>query len=58
MEKLAARAVFPLDADILSGDDGDLVEKPAAARGEEPKHESNTDLWARCCEESGIEVGG
>ena len=58
MEKLAAKAVFPFDADILSAADGDLVEKPAAARGEEPHNESRTDLWARCCEESGIDVGG
>jgi hypothetical protein len=55
MEKLASQAVFPLDAETeLSGD---LVEKSAKTKTDDTqKNESKTDLWVRCCEESGISV--
>jgi len=54
MEKLASRAVFPLDTDLLVAD-GSLVEKQASARETTSgTAESNADLWARCCEEVGL----
>lgn len=57
MEKLASAAVFPLDADEVLR--GDLVEKPSNNRSEDvPRVESKTDLWARCCDEAGLNVHG
>ena len=55
MEKLASKAVFPLDADMELR--GDLVEKSGKATLEGAQtNESKTDLWVRCCEESGLSV--
>lgn len=53
LEKLASRAVFPIDADFL-GIEGDLVDKSATSRTDAPSNESKTDLWARCCHEVGL----
>jgi hypothetical protein len=55
MEKLASKAVFSFDAEMALS--GDLVEKSGKVQAEGPrKDESNTDLWVRCCEESGLSV--
>jgi hypothetical protein len=56
MEKLASRAVFPFDAETALG--GDLVEKSGKTRVDNTRlpSESDTDLWVRCMEESGIPV--
>jgi hypothetical protein len=57
MEKLASRAVFPLDAEAALG--GDLVEKSGKNRSDAaPRDESRTDLWVRCCEDAGLNVHG
>lgn len=58
MEKLASRAVFPLDVKMTP--EGDLVEKSATTLSSSgPKAgESKTDRWVRACEESGISIPG
>lgn len=55
LEKLASRAVFPLDA--VERIDGDLVESSASTRTEGQTHESKTELWERCCTEAGLLQG-
>ena len=55
MEKLASKAVFPLNASFLA-EDGELVEKSAQTRG--VPEESSTELWSRCMEEAGFDVSG
>lgn len=52
LEKLASRAVFPLDVDL--GAEGDLVDKPSTTRTDAGPAESKTDLWGRCCAEAGL----
>lgn len=52
LEKLASRAVFPLDVDF--GSDGDLVDKSATNRMDARPAENKTDLWERCCQEAGL----
>ncbi len=55
MEKLASRAVFPLDAGMELG--GDLVEKSADNRaGDTSKTLSGTELWVQSCRYAGLEV--
>ena len=53
LEKLASRAVFPLDADFGSVE-RDLVDKSAATRMDDRPAENKTALWERCCHEAGL----
>lgn len=53
MEKLASRAVFPLDTSFI-GVEGDLVDKSATSRTHHDSTESKTALWERCCLEAGL----
>jgi hypothetical protein len=57
MEKLASRAVFPIDADEVLG--GDLVEKSAASRtynGLAP--DTPTAIWRKALDEAELECAG
>jgi len=56
LEKLASRAVFPLD---LEGDlVGDLVEKPASSRADGSAPQTKTELWSQAMAEAEAECAG
>jgi predicted glycosyl hydrolase (DUF1957 family) len=57
MEKLASRAVFPLEsAEVDLG--GDLVEKSAATRAQGLTPGSQTAIWRQALDEAEAECGG
>lgn len=56
MEKLASRAVFPLDASVVLG--GDLVEKSADSRTDSLEPTSKTAVWRKALDEAERECAG
>lgn len=58
MEKLASRAVFPLDDSSEDDSRGDLVEKSSTSRTNDSATETRTSVWRRALDEAEAECAG